>query len=158
MIKIQKSSTADTRTCDVSKVTKDQLLESSLQHIEDVKKGIEFFKKKLDAAAFFHDYDKVTVDGLNAFYADFITGFKQTSWWDNHRKINRHHLTKEDGIPENIHLIDVLEMIVDCVMAGMGRAGNVYPLEISPELLKKAFDNTVDLLKNEVVVEEGELI
>ena len=47
MIKIQKSSTADTRTCDVSKVTKDQLLESSLQHIEDVKKGMQSFENKL---------------------------------------------------------------------------------------------------------------
>lgn len=151
MIKIKKSATADTRTCDWSKVTKEQLKASSEQHIEDIKKGMEFFKRLLDEAGEKHDFDKLTE--LDNFHSDFLTGFKQTGWWDNHRKINRHHLLQEDGIPADINLIDVLDMIIDCVMAGMGRTGSVYPLEISPELLKQAFDNTVELLKMEIVVE-----
>ena len=121
--------------------------------IDDVKKAMVFFENMLGKASEKHDFDKLT--GIDSFHADFITGFKQTGWWDNHRKVNRHHLLEDDGIPADVNLIDVLEMIVDCVMAGMGRTGKVYPLEIKPEVLKKAFDNTVDMLKKQVIVEEN---
>ena len=151
MIKIKKSKTADTRSCDFSKVNQDQLYGSSIQHIEDVNLGITFFIQMLKDAAINHDEDKLT--GLAHFYSDFVTGFKETGWWDNHRKITRHHLLQADGIPEDINLIDVLEMIVDCVMAGMGRTGDVYPLNISPETLMKAFENTANLLKRQIIVE-----
>ena len=151
MLTIKKSGTADTRTCDFSQVTKDQLLASSIQHIGDVEKGIGFLVGKLCQSAALRDHDKIShIDG---FHADFITGFKQTGWWDEHRKINRHHLLQEDGIPADVNLVDVMDMIVDCVMAGMGRSGSVYPLNISPEVLMTAFQNTVDLLKSEIVVE-----
>lgn len=153
MIHIQKSATADTRTCDVSKVTKQQLLESSLQHIKDVNHALEFFIRNLSAAALNHDFDKISPDGIDWFHRDFITGFKETGWWDNHRAINRHHLQQDDGVPQDVNLIDVLEYIADCVMAGMGRSGSVYNLEIKPEVLNRAFNNTVDLLKMQVVVE-----
>ena len=152
MITIKKSMTADTRTCDYSKVDKLQLLLSSTQHILDVWKGIEFFKNMLTNSAKSHDSDKIT--DIDQFHKDFITGFKQTIWWDNHRKITRHHMLEDDGVPEDVNLIDILEMISDCVMAGMGRSGSVYPLVIKPEVLMKAFENTVELLKSEVVVSE----
>ena len=150
MIEISKSKTADTRTCDFSKVTIKQLQVSSEQHISDVKLGIEFMKQLLDASAVLHDSDKLS--DLSGFHADFITGFKQTGWWDRHRKSNRHHLLQADGIPPDVNLIDVLDMIVDCVMAGMGRSGSVYPLTVTPEVLKSAFDNTVELLKKQIIV------
>jgi hypothetical protein len=152
MIFIQKSQTADTRTCDFSKVTKEQLYASSVQHREDVRKGMDFFRDKLQFAADYHDHDKLT--DIDGFHRDFLTGFKQTAWWDSHRKTNRHHLLQEDGIPTDVNLVDVLDMIVDCVMAGMGRAGSVYPLDISPDVLAQAFQNTVELLKGQVVVED----
>jgi hypothetical protein len=153
MITIQKSKTADTRSCDFSKVSKEQLFESSVQHINDVKKAMILFKDMLDEAAEKHDFDKLT--DIDQFHEDFKTGFKQTIWWDNHRIVNRHHLLQDDGVPADVNLVDVMEMIVDCVMAGMGRTGEVYPLDIKPEVLKKAFDNTVDMLKGQVVVEEN---
>lgn len=143
MITIQKSKTAD---------TKDQLYNSSVQHRGDVIQGIEFFKQKLDEAANLHDHDKLS--DIDGFHRDFLTGFEKTEWWDNHRKVNRHHLLAEDGVPEDVNLIDVLDMIVDCVMAGMGRSGSVYHLDICSESLGVAFDNTVGLLKAQVIVEE----
>ena len=152
MIKIQKSKTADTRSCDFSKVTKKQLEISSMQHIGDVRQGFDFFRGLLGEAGMKHDFDKITA--LDHFHADFTTGFKETGWWDKHREINRHHLLQEDGVPSDVNLVDVLDMIVDCVMAGMGRTGEVYPLDIKPEVLKAAFDNTVEMLKEQVVVEE----
>lgn len=149
-ITVSKSPTADTRTCDVSKVEKAQLLESSRQHISDVAKAMAYFSSKLFAAAAEHDYDKLTE--IDWFFSDFKTGFQQTGWWDNHRKIHRHHLGQADGIPEDVNLLDVLEYISDCVMAGMARSGEVYPLEASDELLRRAFVNTVELLKSVVEI------
>jgi hypothetical protein len=152
MITIQKSATADTRTCDYTKVDKRTLLNSSRYHIEDVQQAFEFLIGKMLEASRVHDRDKIT--DIDGFHRDFVTGFKQTEWWDAHRKLNRHHLNMEDGIPSDVNLIDILDFIVDCVMSGMGRSGSVYPLNLSPELLERAFQNTVELLKKEVVVKE----
>ena len=90
MIVIRKSLTADTRSCDYSQVTKEQLLKSSFQHINDVRLGFWFIKELINIASKNHDEDKIS--GIDWFHNDFITGFKQTGWYDNHRKINRHHL------------------------------------------------------------------
>lgn len=152
MIRIKQSQTADTRTCDFANVTRETLYASSAQHIEDVRRALGFFISRLYHAGINHDPDKLT--DIDGFHADFITGFKQTGWWDRHRKLNRHHLTAEDGIPEDVNLVDVLDFIADCVMAGMARSGSVYPLKLSPELLERAFQNTVALLKANVEVEE----
>ena len=157
MIKIHKSATADTRSCDVSKVTKEQLLESSKQHIRDVMKGLHFLAEELMKSAMYHDFDKI--QDIAGFYRDFVEGtegFIEKPWYRNHLKLNRHHLQDPDGIPDDVNLLDVLEMIVDCVMAGMARTGEVYPLKINPGLLQLAFENTVALLKSHVEVVEGD--
>ena len=127
------------------------LIDSSVQHIGDVKKGLDYFTQLLDTAAKLHDHDKLS--GIDGFHADFVTDFTQTTWWENHQKVNRHHLFNDDGVPDDVNLIDVLELISDCVMAGMGRSGSVYAIELSPELLTMAFQNTVSLLTSKVVVE-----
>jgi len=152
MIEIKKSKTADTRSCDFKNVRKVELLASSVSHIGDVKKGIDFFISLLNDAAKRHDYDKITK--IDNFHSNFVTGFEEKDWLDNHILLNRHHLQDENGIPADVNLIDVLEMISDCVMAGMGRSGSVYPFEDMEDLLVKAFNNTVSLLKNMVLVKE----
>ena len=40
-------------------------------------------------------------------------------------------------------------------MAGMARSGTVYDLTMPPELLERAFKNTVDLLKAQVSVADA---
>jgi hypothetical protein len=150
MIRIKKSPTADTRTCDFANTKKETLLASSYQHIEDVGKGLQWFRMMLHESANVHDHDKIS--DIDGFHRDFLTGFAQTTWWDNHRKVNRHHLLEPDGVPEDVNLIDVLDMIADCVMAGMARSGSVYPLNIDPEVLMRAFQNTVEELKANVEV------
>jgi hypothetical protein len=156
MIKIRKSETADTRTCDFTKVSKETLLASSKQHIQDVRRALMFFEDAMERAGQHHDPDKLT--DIDGFHADFVTGFKQTGWWDRHRKLNRHHLTQDDGIPADVNLIDVLDFIADCVMAGMARSGSVYALNLPADLLERAFQNTVSLLKSQVTVEEPEAV
>lgn len=150
-IKIKKSPTADTRTCDFANIPKNTLIASSCQHIGDVQSALAFFSHRIAAAASAHDTDKLT--DIDGFHADFITGFAQTGWWDRHRKLNRHHLTQADGVPEDVNLIDVLDFIADCVMAGMARSGTVYDLELPIPVLARAFANTVELLKRQVEVE-----
>ena len=136
----------------MSQVSKETLLAASRGHISDVVKAMAFFSGKLIEAAGQHDYDKLTA--IDWFYSDFKTKFAEHGWWDNHRKIHRHHLGQPDGVPDDVNLLDVLEWIADCVMAGMARAGEVYPLEIPECLLERAFVNTVKLLKSQVVVVE----
>ena len=151
MIRIKPSPTADTRSCDFKHVSRGQLCASSLQHIQDVRIALEFFVERVRDSAIVHDRDKLS--DIDGFHADFLTGFEQTGWWDRHRKLNRHHLMMDDGIPDDMNLIDVLDFIADCIMAGMARTGSVYPLELPDDLLRRAFDNTVSMLKAEVVVE-----
>lgn len=150
MIKITKSNTPDTRTCDFSNVSRMELLASSQQHIRDVVQALGFFSGMLMNAAGVHDFDKIA--DIDGFHRDFVTGFKKTEWWDRHRRINRHHIDKPDGVPDDVNLIDVIEHISDCVMAGMARSGEVYPLKLSDELLQKAFANTVKLLCDQTMV------
>jgi hypothetical protein len=151
LITIKPSPTADTRTCDFANVSKETLLESSRQHIRDIREAHQFFSRKIAEAMLAHDTDKIT--DIDSFHADFVTGFKATAWWDRHRPLNRHHLTAPDGIPADVNLIDVLDFIADCVMSGMARSGSVYPLHLSPGLLELAFQNTITLLKSQVQVE-----
>ena len=149
-IVIRRSTQADTRTCDPSKVTKSQLFSQSQQHIDDVQRGMAVFGQMLVEAAKSHDHTKLT--GINNFHSDFVDGFKNTEWWDNHRYVERHHLSKPDGVPKDVDLIDVLEFIADSVMGGMARSGECRQEEIHPLLLKKAFDNTMAKLLERVVV------
>lgn len=154
MIKIQQSKTADTRTCDFTKVTKDTLYASSQQHINDVEQAMLLFVGILGRSASVHDFDKLT--DIDSFHEDFVTGFKQTAWWDRHRKLNRHHLIESDGVPADVNLIDVLDFVADCVMAGMARTGSVRPLTLSNEVLQLALKNTADLLQSQVEVVDEE--
>lgn len=154
MIRIGKSATADTRTCDFKNVTRETLAASSAQHIGDVRVALGFFAQLLHRAAAVHDTDKLT--DLDGFHADFVTGFASTGWWDRHRSLNRHHLTLDDGIPSDVNLIDVLDYIADCVMAGMARSGTLTPLVLPPGVLDAAFQNTVALLARVVVVDSQE--
>ena len=57
---------------------------------------------------------------------------------------------------DDITLLDIIEMVVDCVCAGKARNGEVRPLEINDAILKKALDNTVKLIDSitEVVDKE----
>jgi hypothetical protein len=150
MIEIPKSSTADTRTCDFTQVTKETLYKSSHQHILDVRRALAFFSYLLKDVADRHDYDKLL--DIDSFHADFLTGFKVTTWWDRHRRLNRHHLNIADGVPDDVNLIDVLDMIADGVMAGAGRSGveNIYLPQLPPDVLHRAFLNTFELLKSQV--------
>lgn len=153
MIKIKKSQNADTRTCDWSKVSEDELRINSLIHKDDVFNGMQFLSELVYQAGKKHDHTKIS--HIKEFHDDFKNGFKEghTSWWEMHQKEERHHLKNEAFIQEDVNLIDILEQITDGVMAGLARSGEYRQEPISPELLKKAYDNTVKLLLNNVKID-----
>jgi hypothetical protein len=155
MIAIKPSPTADTRTCDFRNTPKKTLLDSSEQHLHDVRRGLAFFAGKVMEAANDHDRDKIT--DIDGFHRDFVNGFTEPDyvlWWTAHRQLNRHHLNMADGVPADVNLVDVLDYITDCVMAGMARSGSVYALKLDPDVLERAFQNTVELLKSQVQVQQ----
>lgn len=151
-IVIRPTEVADTRTCDHTKVTKAELLEASKHHIADVQRAMDFFSRLIQQAGEQHDHDKLT--NIDEFFHDFQEGFVKPRWLENHHVVNRHHLNEPTGIPTDVNLIDVLEMIGDCVMAGMGRSGSVRSLEIDPDVLMQAFKNTAEQLARRVEVSE----
>lgn len=149
---IKKSQNADTRTRDWSKVSKEELLKNSRQHITDVKKGLLVLSDLLKGASKNHDYTKIK--NIDDFFADFKTGFKKQDWWKMHQKDERHHFNTKKYIQKDVNLIDVLEQIVDGVMAGMARSGK-YRKEVPDiKLLLRAYNNTAKLLLNNVKIKK----
>lgn len=104
-----------------------------------------------------HDFTKI--EDLTMFTRALQSGmkddeFRKLNWFkDIHIVKERHHLN--DNCPVDVTLLDVIEMIVDCVCAGLARTGNVYDIKIDNDILQKAVLNTVNLLKSNIeVVEE----
>ena len=155
MITIQPSPSADSRTA-AGNVTKEELLESSKMHISDVQKGMNYFAQMILEAAAKHDHTKI--EYIDEFYEDFKTkkdgDFKAGKWFSERHLTERHHLL--DRCPDDVNLIDVLERIADISMAGMARSGVVYDDELDPEILTKAFKNTLKLMISQIVVVDQE--
>ena len=149
-LKIKKSLTADTRSCDYKTVSKETLLKSTHQHIGDVQQAMQHFSKLILRAGAVHDRTKV--EKIDDFHKGFVGGFEDTSWLDMHVTEERHHITTKE--PEDIDLIDVLEYIADTSMAAMGRSGKYMSEDLAEGLLKKAFDNTLRKMLEVIEVEK----
>lgn len=153
MLEIRRSRSADTRSAE-HEVTKEELLYNSEQHIGDVRQAMRYFAERLLAIAEKHDWTKI--DGIDQFHKDFQQvqqhggNFKELPWHRRHVAEERHHLT--DCVPDDVNLFDVLERIADITMAGMARSGLVYPDYLSSDVLMQAYQNTIELLKREIVV------
>ena len=129
----------------------EDLCESTKSHITDVQDAMYFFTELMDISSSKHDHTKLRT--MEEFYEYLGSGF-QGDWFKKHKLAERHHINSADGVRDDVNLIDVLEHISDCVMAGTVRSGYVYDLKLSDELLQKAFQNTVALLKKNVEIIE----
>lgn len=125
-------------------------------HRRDVNSIMWELSKMVYSAGECHDATKKTQERM--FYRDFVdsqkngSDFVESEWYQLHIHAERHHLLNH--CPDDVNLIDVMEMIVDCVCAGMSRSGEVRELEIKDDILKKAVENTATLIKDVIVIEE----
>lgn len=153
-IKIKKTTKCDTRTLpEGSVVSIEDAQEDTKLHIDAVQKCGLYLMVLLSQQLANHDHTKLeTIEQFtNALNKGFDSPeFKE--WYKMHVNEERHHLLK--NVPSDVNLIDVLEMICDCVSAGMARTGKVFDVEIPSPILELAVKNTVDLLIHNIEVEE----
>ena len=158
-ILIYKSTDADSRSASKT-ATKDDLFQNTLSHIADVQNVGEWLTNKFKNQLAEHDHTKL--EYLDEFYNDFVEqlqsenkpNFKEMPWFKNRHMTERHHLN--DSVPEDVNLLDVLEMVIDCTVAGLARSGSVYPITIPGDAIEKAIENTKNLIiENSEIVDES---
>lgn len=154
MITIYKNPNGDTRTAKKD-VSFEEFQRANDMHRQDIRNVINELAFDMMLKGMSHDFTKKTDERL--FYNNFLstmnkaTDFVNDEWYKLHIKEERHHLLS--NCPEDVNLLDVLEMVVDCVCAGMARSGEIRDIEINQEILNKALKNTSDLIKNKIEVE-----
>ena len=150
---IYKNPNGDTRTAPKG-ITFEQFQEANNSHIADVGNVMLKISDMLKDNGCKHDWTKKSEEKM--FYSDFIEtmaggiDFVSGEWYQLHVNTERHHLLSR--CPDDVNLLDVIEMIVDCVCAGKARSGEVRGLEITPEILERAMRNTVKLVDDMTVV------
>ena len=139
--------------------TREDFDKANYSHRKDVAQLVDRFCAMLKASVLIHDWTKIVEPYATMFYDDMcatIRGerdFFEGEWSKLHYyELERHHLKRH--CPEDVTLIDVVEMVCDCVSAGMARTGEVYDLDIDEAILSKALKNTVDLLKSQIEIVE----
>lgn len=156
IVKMERNCLGDTRTA-THMPTREEFREANWSHKDDVLNLAVAFATELRSRVGNHDWTKVQAPYDEMFYdlmkatiedgADFMDG----EWARLHYDVlERHHLSRH--CPNDVTLFDVLEMLFDCVSAGMTRSGSVYPIDVSDEILQKAVSNTVDYLVKHIEV------
>lgn len=157
MVKIKRNTNGDSRVADhIPSIEEFDCANS--WHRQDVFGLMRLFGEALDRAAREHDWTKTAEPYRSMFYRDLcatleghLPNFMEGEWAKQHYYENeRHHLATYAS--DDVNMFDVVEMICDCVAAGMARSGEIYDVEIPDEVLQKAVKNTVKWLKNRVEV------
>lgn len=159
-IVIKNTQNADSRTAN-DKLSKDTLLKATRIHTGEVMDLMDLVSDMITERGLHHDYTKLQyfdefADEVLKPHTD--TEFKNAQWYQKHISEERHHLNA--NCPLDVNLIDVFEMICDCVAAGKGRSGIVTPAFLKlkdPTILERAYWNTVKLLDDLTEVENGDL-
>lgn len=135
---------------------KEELLNDTLFHIHDVGNILNQLANELNEIGYSHDWSKIKY--FDDFAKDCLErldtpDFKSRSWYTIHTENERHHLNTYE--PNDVNLLDVLEMITDCVVAGKSRTGKVNTsfLVLKQGMLTRAYWNTVKYISNNVKLE-----
>lgn len=158
-IPIKRNTNGDTRVAKCSPYFADFVRANSL-HRSDVRETMWRLANMVDRAGRRHDWTKSVYDEV--FYKDFCeqmtnpeANFTEMPWYKNiHIKEERHHLLSR--CPDDVNLVDVMEMVCDCVCAGLARSGSVRPIEIPNDILQKAVTNTAKLVEDMCEIVEDE--
>ena len=152
---IYKNSNGDTRTAPKN-VTYKEFQKANDMHREDVKNTMNEVAFLLMEKGKKHDWTKKDYEEM--FYNNFLstlnngTNFIEDEWYQLHIEKEKHHLFSK--CHDDVDLLDVIEMVVDCVCAGKARSGEIRGLEINQEILDKALKNTVKKINEMVKCEE----
>lgn len=136
-----------------------ELRADTLQHIHDVSKIMGCIGCEVIERGYSHDWSKLgyfTNFANDTLERQDTPDFKSRNWYKIHTSLERHHINA--NVPENVNLIDILECIVDCIVAGKARTGMVDKefLIIPDEVILLSYWNTVNLLIDNVLLEEEE--
>lgn len=153
-VTIKRTPNADTRS--IEKLDRHLVYQDTLNHITAVKDILEESARILKVKGLMHDHTK-TGTYFNDFFKALSSGkkdeeFYEIPWFKMHATTERHHLTAH--VPEDVNLFDVIEMLADITSAGMARSGDVYEPKLDDEVLRKAFDNTLKLFKENIIVQD----
>lgn len=152
-VTIHKNPNGDTRTAPKN-ISFDQFQDANDSHIADVRAVMDELGTILCKNSEKHDWAKKKYEKM--FYNNFLStmnygaDFVSGEWYQLHVNTERHHLLSR--CPDDVNLLDVIEMIVDCVCAGKTRSGEIRGLEISTDILEMALKNTVKLVDDMTVV------
>lgn len=156
-MKIKRDSNGDTRTAKCIPTIR-QFDIANESHRENVGELMKNFGREITIRGTIHDWTKEDEPHRSEFYQDLIRTmkgdmvFERGEWAKLHYERERHHLDKV--CPDDVDLIDVIEMICDCVCAGLARSGEVRSVEITSTILMKAVANTVERLARQIEIVE----
>ena len=146
IVEIDKSPNADSRTADKGKVSFEDFSKATDMHREDVKNVIYELARRLREIGDKHDWTKKEQE--DEYYDSYVTAkkngtdFHKSDWYKNHVKEERHHIKYH--VAADINLLDILEGVCD-ELVEKGKAGK---MDIDEDVLMKAFNNTVELVKS----------
>lgn len=156
VVEINKLPSTNSREANKGNISFEDFSNETNIHREDVKNVLYFLASKLEEAGDKHDWTKKERE--RQFYDSFTAAkekgldFKKDAWYKYHVTTERHHIASH--VAKDINLIDVIEMISDCCCAGLARSGEIRDIEIKPDVLMKAFNNTVQLTKDSIKLDE----
>ena len=150
IVEIDKSPNADSRTADKGKVSFEDFSKATDMHREDVKNVIYELARRLREIGDKHDWTKKEQE--DEYYDSYVTAkkngtdFHKSDWYRNHVKEERHHIKYH--VAPDINLLDILEVICDHCCDELVVKGKVGKMDIDEDVLMKAFNNTVELVKS----------
>ena len=153
---IEKSNMGDTRTADTMP-TLVEFAKANDKHRANVVVLMSNFARDIQKRGHEHDWTKADEPYRSQFYQAMVLtmeagrDFDESVWMRNHYSIERHHLNWR--VPEDVNLIDVIEMICDSVEAAAARSGELrYGIDLPDEVLQNAVKNTVQMVWDSVVL------
>lgn len=153
---IKETPNADSRTMEGKELDRDLIFEDTKSHIKGVQDIMEEMSNKLLDNSKRHDFTKIKeFDGFFDMLSELVTNGHNVNgnkWWELHITDERHHVLNKE--PKDVNLFDILELIADVNASGMARTGEVYDIQMPGDLLIRAFNNTMRMVKNSIEVEK----
>lgn len=160
-VKITPNTNGDSRVA-THVPTYTEFREANDSHITEVSAMMKSFADELELQGQRHDWTKKCEPYCSMFYRNLCStiegsiDFFDGEWSKLHyTELERHHLNQH--VPDDVNLLDVIEMLCDCVCAGAARSkdtNSIYDISIPSDVLTKAVENTVNMLKNSVYIQE----